>query len=91
MMATFATPSFFPTIHHEFNQYLVFDLNWSCVVFVVGFLGYFFILLPSAAVCPVYTCRRFRDLKSFSLSLQTDNLRPDHDTLQSYINCIHRQ
>lgn len=42
-------PSVIPAIHHRFNDYLVFDLNWSAIQGGL-YLLYYFALEPVAAV-----------------------------------------
>ncbi len=42
-------PSILPAIHHKFNDYLVFDLNWSAIHGGL-YLLYYFALEPVAAV-----------------------------------------
>ena len=42
-------PSFMPTIHYAFNDYLVFDLNYA-TIHAALYLVYYFILEPVAAV-----------------------------------------
>ncbi|EIW82523.1 DUF962-domain-containing protein [Coniophora puteana RWD-64-598 SS2] len=43
------TPSFFPYVHHEFNEYFVFDLNAPAVAALL-YQSYYFALEPVAAL-----------------------------------------
>lgn len=43
-------PSFMPSFNHEFNQFLVFDLNWPFIYTSLSFL-YYLALDPVATVC----------------------------------------
>lgn len=52
-------PSFGPQIHHQFNEYLIFDLNFSAIGISL-FCLYYLALEPVAAVridcSPSWTC-----------------------------------
>ncbi|KAF8665822.1 hypothetical protein AX16_000265 [Volvariella volvacea WC 439] len=48
LAAPLATPSIFPKIHYEINEYLAFDLNIPTIITIL-FLSYYFLLEPVAA------------------------------------------
>jgi hypothetical protein len=49
LVAPLPMPSFMPTVHYAFNDYLVFDLNYA-TIHAALYLVYYFILDPVAAV-----------------------------------------
>ncbi|KAI3596675.1 duf962 domain-containing protein [Moniliophthora roreri] len=74
LLADILTPEFLPNIHHEFNEYLAFDMNIPAV-FSAFYIAYYFILEPFAAL--LYT-------PQLTLSLLTATAfaaRPDHITV----------
>lgn len=50
IVASLPKPSFFPDLYYEITPYLAFDFHFPFLVCVVGYLSYYFALLPSAAV-----------------------------------------
>ncbi|KAF5393560.1 hypothetical protein D9757_000254 [Collybiopsis confluens] len=48
-LASVPRPSFLPEYHHEFNKYLVFDVNYATVL-VALYEAYYLILEPAAAL-----------------------------------------
>ncbi|KAI0921446.1 hypothetical protein AcW1_004584 [Taiwanofungus camphoratus] len=48
LAASLPVPSFFPSVHAKFNDYLAFDLNWSAVHAFV-YIVYYYVLEPTAA------------------------------------------
>jgi hypothetical protein len=49
MIADIPMPSFIPVVHHQFNKYLAFDLNFASI-FSMLYIAYYFALEPVAAV-----------------------------------------
>ncbi|EAU84497.1 hypothetical protein CC1G_00016 [Coprinopsis cinerea okayama7 len=49
LVAPLQTPSWIPKVHYQFNEYLVFDLNWSAIHALV-YIVYYFLLEPVAAL-----------------------------------------
>lgn len=49
LVAPLPMPSFMPTVHYAFNEYLVFDLNYA-TIHAALYLVYYFILEPVAAL-----------------------------------------
>lgn len=50
-------PSFVPPIHHEFNEYMVFDLKFPSIM-AGAYLLYYLALEPFAAVCDFLSLRK---------------------------------
>lgn len=49
MLATLPTPSFFPSVHYQLNEWLTFDSNWAAF-FSTLYLAYYYALEPIAAM-----------------------------------------
>ncbi|ESK93788.1 duf962 domain-containing protein [Moniliophthora roreri MCA 2997] len=81
LLADILTPEFLPNIHHEFNEYLAFDMNIPAV-FSAFYIAYYFILEPFAAL--LYT-------PQLTLSLLTATAfaaRPDHITVGATVHAV---
>lgn len=63
-------PSVIPAIHHQFNEYLTFDLNWATIHAGVYFL-YYLALEPVGAVSVPFSHTRRHHLTKISLSYYT--------------------
>jgi len=50
IVASLPKPAFFPDLYYEITPYLAFDFHFPFLVCVVGYLSYYFALLPSAAL-----------------------------------------
>ncbi|KAH8830650.1 hypothetical protein DL96DRAFT_961306 [Flagelloscypha sp. PMI_526] len=67
MLSSVAVPDWFLEVHHQVNDYMVFDLNWAAVQ-AAFYLAYYFILEPFAAllytpqvVASLLTATAFKD------------------------------
>ena len=49
MLSGIPTPDAIPRLYREFNQYLIFDMNFPFLV-LAGYVAYYFALEPVAAV-----------------------------------------
>lgn len=75
-------PSAVPTVHHVFNDYLVFDLNVPAIHAALYFL-YYLALEPVAAVGETHHCW---DQRSYVIC--AGSLRPPVDPFCAYCNCL---
>jgi len=81
MIADIPMPSFIPVVHHQFNKYLAFDLNFASI-FSMLYIAYYFALEPVAAL--LY-------LPQFTLSILTAiafSYRSDGMTKAGILNAV---